>query len=225
MQYLIRNDQYFMILANMCHRKAYSQFYSKVEGFKILDNGAAEGSLVPTDQLLEWAWALEADEVVAPDEYASSMGTIAAMRRFMPLAIQFKVMTVLQSNSWQEFDYILKESIQLGASALALPRVMCTNLGPNARMEAASLARRECSLPIHCLGSTLRIEEAKDLARQGIVRGIDSSAPVGQGIKGLTVHESYTSRPDHFFEKEEVTPLIEENLDQYRSWCTTAPIS
>ena len=210
-----------MVLANMCQDKQYASFYASVEGFKILDNGAAEGAIVDTETLLSWAWALDVDEVVAPDVYDNMEGTLDALKRFMPFAKQVKVMVVLQSHSWPEFDIIMHEAIQQGASALALPRVMCKHMGPSARVAAAALIRKETDLPIHCLGCTEHLREAKDLSRQGIVRGIDSSAPVVQGIAGLGLRDKYADRPSDFFTGTFDSPKIGENLDEFRRWCST----
>ena len=128
-------------------------------------------------------------------------------------------MAVMQSTTWPQFDYILKTSLHLHAATLALPRVMCEYMGPLARLVAAEMIREtDANIPIHALGCTRRLSEARDLARQGIVRGIDSSAPVVQGLYGHGLRSMYYERPADFFVREP-TQTARNNLDAFRKWC------
>ena len=219
----ITADRYHMVLQPLCDIDEYWDFYQKVGGFKILDNGAAEGAKQDPERLLKLAFQLRADEVIAPDHYGDCDRTMHLLKRFIPVAENYHVMAVLQCRTWPEFDQIFHLAWDLGASSFGLPRVMCSALGPAARLAAAEIIRRESDLPIHALGSTQRLVEVKDLARQGIVRGIDSSAPVALGLNSLGLHDLYKERPHDYF-KREPNLLARVNLREFRTWCeATAP--
>lgn len=220
----IRSSPYHMVLAPLCRFKEYFQFYRSIKAFKILDNGVAEGVNTSIEDLLLLADEMQADEVIAPDVYGDMHKTRQKLVGFMPFAENYNVMAVLQCNTWNEFDVIFHEALDLGVSTLALPRVMCDSLGPSARVAAAELIRRFSDIPIHALGCTKHMREARDLARQGIVRGIDSSAPVVNGLANLGIRDTYVERPVDFFFAEPTT-MARLNLDAFRNWCATTPIS
>jgi hypothetical protein len=213
-----------MVLAPLCTiNEDYFNFYRDVPGHKILDNGAAEGASVDVEELVRLAMALGVDEVVAPDTLGDMSRTIDQLEQFLPFAATLKVMVVLQASSWSEFDTIFNVAQYYKVSSVALPRVMNRALGNNARLAGAQLIRRTTDLPIHALGCTEYLREARWLARQDIVRGIDSSAPAAQGLQGRTCRDPYVQRPANFFLLGgPATDIIKENLDQFRQWCNTS---
>jgi hypothetical protein len=196
----------------------YRYYYTNVQGFKILDNGVAEGKLYPIDTLIELAYAIGADEIIAPDVYEDMKGTLKALERWMPFLGSFDTMIVLQCRTWKEFDTMFNEALTHGPASLGLPRVMCKYLGVTARMAAAQKIRAVSDLPIHALGSTRQIEEGRWLARQGIVRGIDTSAPVVNGLRDEDLDVMYDTRQDNYFELK-LNTQARRNIEQFRSWC------
>lgn len=218
----IRDDPYHMILAPLCRFKEYANFYQQAKGFKMLDNGAAEGASIDVESLLRFAQELKVNEVIIPDAYDDMPKTHELLLRFMPFANDFHVMAVMQCHTWTEFDVIFHVALDNNVDTLALPRVMCEHLGPSARLAGAELIRRFSDIPIHALGSTPHLREARDLARQGIVRGIDTSAPVVQGLENLDIRSPYKERPTDFFFAESTT-MARLNIERYRSWCQETP--
>jgi hypothetical protein len=203
----------------MCLKsEEYHKFYASVGGHVILDNGAAEGDELAPDALQSLAEDIGANEVVAPDVIGNMEQTLMQLRDFMRTANGRNVMAVLQCYTWAGFDYIFKTAVHLQCASVALPRVMCSALGPLARLTAAELIHRESRIPIHALGSTMRMHEAQELADQGIVRGIDTSAPVALGLAGYSLRSGYMTRQADYFYLE---PNIEArmNLDTFHSWC------
>jgi hypothetical protein len=218
----IKDDSYHMVLAPLCRDKTYFNFYSKVQGFKMLDNGAAEGDMVDIEELLRLHSTLGCNELIVPDEYGDMHGTLRSLRKHLPFVETVQTQVVLQCRSWIEFHEMLNEALIAKPSAVALPRVMTRYLGPHARLQAAEKIRTTSDIPIHALGSTTNLHEARELARQEIVRGIDSSAPVANGLAKLTLMDTYTGRQPDFF-KAKSNKQVEVNLDQFRSWCETPP--
>src|SRR5205807_9560056 len=95
--------------------------------------------------------------------------------------------------------------------------LLTKHMGTSARLAAAEMVREECHLPIHCLGCSTHLREIKDLARQGIVRGIDSAAPAVLGLQGRSVKHveydweiSHKAVPD--FWDQESSSTVEENI-------------
>jgi hypothetical protein len=215
-----------MVLAPLLEVEEYFEFYRSVTTFKILDNGAAEGYRIDPEQLLKYAFQLQVDEVIAPDAYGDMHRTQYLLRQFKPMAENYHVMAVLQSRTWPEFDNIFHLALSLDVQSVALPRVMCQAMGPSARLAAAEIVRRESNIPIHALGCTNHLREGRDLARQGIVRGIDSSAPVALGLHGRRITELYTERPHDFFTRKSAElDLARRNVDAFRLWCQETPAS
>jgi len=220
----IQNDRYHMILPHLLKNKDYASFYSQVEGFKILDNGAAEREDTNLETLLVWAKRLAVDEVVMPDEYDNTWMTCQLLDRYKVFFSDIPFMVVLHAKDWSEFEYVLAHAIRHGASSVGLPRVMCIHLGADARVTGARIVRQFTDMPIHALGSTLHLDEAKELAHLGLVRGIDTSAPVVQGLADRGIDEAYALRGTDFF-RQQPNRQAEVNLDKFRSWCSEAPSS
>jgi hypothetical protein len=215
------NFDYHMILPQMATNEQYYNFYANVEGFKILDNGAAEGHWIRSEDLLYLAWNLQVDEVIAPDVLGDMSATLRLLKGFMYVGQSYRVMAVLHAETWKEFNTIFNAAIDLNVVSVALPRMLAETLGPMARLRGAELIRKYSPIPIHALGCTNRIVEALDLKHQGIVRGIDSSAPVVLGLQGRDLAQTYTTkRPKDFFDLPE-TPQALRNLNLFRRWCST----
>jgi hypothetical protein len=214
----------------MCEVPEYIQFWREtVVGWKILDNGAAESKAVSPDQLAKLAVDINVNEVIAPDALGDPIATRQYLKDFMPIAHdhELKVMAVMQAHSWTDFEYTLQMALDVNVSAIALPRIMCEFLGPSARPAAAEIIRRHCDKDIHCLGSTKHLHEAKWLARQGIVRGIDTAAPVVLGLANKGIRDTYNTTLSHRvvtdFWNRTVNGQVEENLHEYSAWCKTTP--
>lgn len=234
----IEGNDYHMVLAGKCETDAivsrtaanpYASFYALEKGFKILDNGAAEGQMLTTKELLWWTDKLEADEVVIPDvmhdAYASSEMITTWHRETFRVFKQERGMAVLQAKTWYEFNLILDTALRCHVASVALPKLLCSHLGSMARVAAAeTIRKRDADIPIHCLGCPSHVREVRDLARQGIVRGIDTAAPVVLGLQGVELkHAEYDWEVSHRaidnYWEQEMTPQVRANLDQFKAWC------
>lgn len=222
----IEDWDYHMVLAHQTVNDDYLLAYKGIEGFKILDNGVAEGAKIDTHVLLDLVAFTGADEVVAPDVMHETKESIQKLTDFMNIAeSNVSVMAVMQARNWPDFHKILDVALDLGVASIALPKLLNGWIGSSARLAAAEMVRVKCDLPIHCLGCSKHLTEAIYLAKQGIVRGIDSSAPVVLGLQGLPVKgsrydwkQSHSAIPD--FWKSTWNEQIGENLDTFREWCT-----
>jgi hypothetical protein len=139
-------------------------------------------------------------------------------------------MAVIQAKTWTEFNYVLDTALEVGVTSVALPKLLTKHLGPLARLAGAEIVRdTDDDVPIHCLGCSSRLSEAKDLARQGIVRGIDSAAPVVLGLQGLKIDRgikydwevSHKAFPNYW--QTRPTYEAEVNLGIFRQWCEAPP--
>lgn len=227
---------YHMVLAPLANQQAYMFHYETVDGWVILDNGVAEGIRMPPRTLLDLAESLQANEVVAPDVMHDTFKTQQLLVRFCRAAKErnVPVMAVLQATNWIEFGRMLETALSCEIVSVALPKLLTKHMGENARLAAAELVREQTELPIHCLGSSANPYEVRDLARQGIVRGLDSVAPVVLGIKGILLkehgkHVEYNWELSHKaisnFWHRESNETVEANLATYFSWCETSPLS
>jgi hypothetical protein len=234
---MIESSDYHMALAGAMYMTQYRDFYkvqADIAHHVILDNGAAEGKMLSDAQLLAIASWLKPQELVVPDVMHDCYGTVDALRRFYPKVggTALNLMVVIQGKTWYEINYCLEHALRHQVQALALPKLLTQHLGNNARLAAAEIIRdTDDSIPVHCLGCSKRaLTEAKDLARQGIVRSIDTAAPVVMGLMDhpITHHDydwvvSHSNIPGWWNKVK--TPQVEENLATFREWCEEAPAS
>lgn len=231
----LRGYDYHMVLAGQLGlgdkkgtTNKYTEFYRNVSGFKILDNGAAEGESMEAANLVEWAHHLGVDEVIAPDVMYDARESISLLKGFVVRCSRQRadipVMAVLQGRDEEELAYSIAAALSLGVESVALPKLLTGVIGPTARLVAAATIREiNPDIPIHCLGCGNRTQEVQDLQRQGIVRGIDSAAPVVMGLRNHSIITEYDWKLSHKaipeFWDQASTYQAEVNLRVFDSWC------
>src|SRR5687768_7884360 len=141
----------------------YRDFYRGAPGYKMLDNGAAEGKQVPPTDLIRTAYALGVDEIVVPDSMMDGPETILKLGEFSWAASDhpnFKYMAVCQGKDPVEFDNTMTFLLrQEWINTIAFPRCMQDMPGggkTSARVGAVvhwSDAIMKAGKQIHCLGS------------------------------------------------------------------------
>lgn len=229
---------YQMVLPQQCQNDpTYAQWYAWYSGYKILDNGAAEGESVSFQDLLDIAYFVGAAEIVCPDMMGHMEGTLQMSKQFLdyvrnnrPQAFaDFKFGLVLQGKS---MDEVLKCYNAFGyykafeeCSVCYVPRILANNIHKDLRvnfMEAVDAGRVDRHFEeFHALGATRHMKEVVNLAETSI-RGVDSSQPAVLAQYGISLKQDATSRSRkaNFFEAELDTDLLQENLDLYLSWCS-----
>lgn len=166
-------DWYYCLAHLYYQHEDYRKFFKKVKsigGYVILDNGAAEHSLVTEDILLEIVRDLKPDEVIAPDILYDSKNTIKNLKRFIKrmedefLITHTKVFGCPQGKSVSDWLWCYEQMLNLpqvkviGLSKISVP--YCWKSAKNDQLIAES--RNECVKylvshdlllkPIHCLG-------------------------------------------------------------------------
>ncbi len=212
-------------------RSHYKLFYQETEGYKILDNGAAEGKLASNDRLMEVACEIAVDDIVVPDV----LGDAGASYR---LATDFQ--TVAKDYDW--FNYIgvvqgrdraeIVQSIHLLMDVeyikiLAVPRHLCQKVHKYIRYDIVEALYDDIEdrfEAIHFLGSSAWAKEPVILSDLPIARGIDTSFPIYMGMSGLEIgKDRWIPRPRKYFKENytsEQERLARANIDKYRMWAS-----
>jgi hypothetical protein len=232
------HTDYHLVLANELsygESDAYEAFYKSVLGFKILDNGAAEGELIDNPHVLhDMARQIEAAEIVVPDEIGDASTTAFKVGEFERFALpeQFKYMAVLQGGSLPELSAMMQlYSGMPWISTIALPRHLLKTFGDDIRLHLARIISNETRFGknnIHCLGAGSWVGEVRALAEQDLVRGMDTSLPVNYGLAGVRIgnaiqYDNPINRPDNFFgaavaRTSKTWEIIRANVTTYLEW-------
>lgn len=202
--------EYHLILAHLCRNPIYRDFYRTVPGYKILDNGAAEGALVDNQELIRIALDLKVDEIVVPDDLLNTEESIRLMHNFEPIATrfpQFRYMGVVQAaDIAHAHKCIMAYAYKSYISVLGLPR----SLSYIHRWQRALLAEAVTEGldvgaafdAIHCLGMHSWLREPAALCDIPLVRGMDTSTPIYMGLEGLSIiDDEYIVRPHDYFDR------------------------
>jgi hypothetical protein len=215
----------------------YDKFYREVQGFKILDNGAAEGELVgDAGYLHQLARYIQADEIVVPDVIGDAHETAVSVLQFGHFVQpdDFGYMAVLQGQNMSEIQRMLDlyESEEW-ITTIALPRVLLKTFGDDIRVNLARIIQGETRFKkenIHCLGAGSWMREIQMLTRLDLVRGMDTSLPINYGLasvalpdEGVEQPEQIVKRPSNYFganvaRNTDVWQIIKHNVDTYLSW-------
>lgn len=224
----IPNTKYHLVLAHLLQDQDYLDFYREVEGYKILDNGAAEGSLVDNEELIAMAYKIKANEIIIPDSMGNYKETKILTKNFKNIAKankRFKYTAVLQGSTMGE---ICQSYLDVGTTKwvdnIALPRFM-QHIDHYERVWWASTIKNnfKSSREIHCLGATSWTSEIGVLASQNCARGLDTSMPIVLGLAGIRLSESidYVPRAMDYFHIEasnEQKEVIHDNINTYLNW-------
>jgi hypothetical protein len=218
----ISNRPYHLVLAHLCQRyPKYKETYTSFEGYKILDNGAAEGELITDPDILHGlAEDIGAQEIVLPDAMGDGLATIDMANKF-PRDSRFKYMGVAQG------DNPAGCARGILCDVLALPRIINKN-NPWNRWRIADKLKDQIDVPIHCLGQGGWVREPALLAQLPNVRGMDTSLPYVLAHAGLPITEvgMYTGkRPDDYFNLHIPAFPGVINIEVLDDWCTPPSVS
>jgi hypothetical protein len=203
-----------------------------VPGYKILDNGEAEhydrdiSHQTRGEELLVFARALGADEVVVPDRMEDGVATARWAKEFGRIADPtFRYLAVAQGAEWEDVLTCIDKLADMDyITSIALPRVL-TRADDWVRVELVEyildvyVGRFEA---IHCLGSGHNTQEVKILCDLP-VRGIDTSMPLVLGLRELDIEQfPYTKRQEHYFtrraENDTQRDAIDYNVAVFLEW-------
>src|SRR5215831_7772239 len=222
-----------LILAHLLGDRTYRDFYRQATGWKILDNGAAEGELVAPDELIRLATDIRANEIVVPDELGDSFVTIMRARQFKEIADlhpEFRYMGVVQGRNDKERRGCLTIMQHLGyMNVYALPRVMTLH-DTHARIAFAASCYADNVRPsFHCLGSGHWCEEIKALANLPMIRSADTAMPIKMGLRSQElVHDAWYDADAHTKDYFTRTPytherrIIDSNIRTYLDWASAS---
>ncbi|TXH54667.1 MAG: hypothetical protein E6Q97_10345 [Desulfurellales bacterium] len=230
---LVKERDYHLILPHLIENSDYASVYKAVDGFKILDNGEAEGLQPDPEELFRAANAVSAHEIVVPDTLRDADRTIEQCREFSKLAAKhpkYSYMAVVQGSDLAEImKCFMFYQTQGWIQRVAFPRAWYElHRGLRASMaESMADELRRSFLGVHCLGANAFLQEPILLASipgSNPISGMDTSLPASAAIAGedLSIVSATTPRQDGFFEypyKSTTHALMEHNINVYTGWC------
>lgn len=213
-------------------------FVAQLPGYRILDNGCAEGASVSVNRLGRLCETDLFHEVVAPDilgDTAFSISSASSMKHFKELIPGIKVMAVVQGKSLAEVMKCFGALYYMDwIDVIGMPRILNIQFGKESRVKLCMSLNNDPAFnqkPFHCLGSYYPWpEEAKELRAIPLVRSMDTSLPYVFGYHDLTFDDVVPpsiSRPPNYFEwvpDEKQEAVIDQNVKRYIKW-TETPVS
>lgn len=220
---------YHLVLAQLLTRKDYATFFGGQKGYRILDNGAAEGERVTMPTLAAIAKEFNFDEVVVPDEMGNASKTIKMARLFERYAEPNRqYMGVVQGKTVAD---IVKCATALSfldyITVLGVPRHL-NSIHRDLRVNFGEALHNmyDRDLPLHFLGSGEDPREVIRLSTLDTARSHDTSVPfVATYERSRMATFKYKGRPDRYFDL--VFPneeLLHDNVRTYLDWAGHQPI-
>jgi hypothetical protein len=182
---------FHLLLPHLFQQEAYQKYCHSCEGWKVLDNGEAEGILRPEIYRLHSLYTeYEFDEVVIPDTIGNLEETLVQLAKFEFWAHLFhKRMGVVQGANWEEVIICMDVMRTCPyVDTIAIPRHLCKTLNDKyARVKIVTMLNHpasETDKPIHALGSSAWAEEVKAFSVRN-VRSMDTSLPFNYAFEGV----------------------------------------
>jgi hypothetical protein len=220
-------SDYHLLLPHLFDNEQYRRFYTDVKGFKILDNGAAEGYSTDHNELHDLGLAWSVDEIVVPDVLGDCDATIDLARKFEPYVREhdFRYVGVAQGRTIAELlKCITYFQYAPWITTLALPRHINT-IHHTQRFNLIEPIVKEFKFDaVHCLGASSWIREVLAIDSLGCVRGMDTSLPVVLGLEGMALRDdNYVPRQPDFFDRQVerkgyTWEVIYDNCRTYLDW-------
>lgn len=199
--------------------------------YVILDNGAAENVTFGAKHLHTLADVIGAKEIVVPDTLFEFRETLGQALAFGQIADpNYRYMAVLQGRTMGEFQKCLEAYLTMPAlsyiTTIGIPRLMNT-IEDHLRWIFVKWIKEQNFnnvVEYHALGSTYDLREVYDLQSEGILRGIDTSAPIHMGLAGIDITQNpFTpKRPDDYFETYRINneEILDKNIKTYLEWAS-----
>lgn len=203
--------------------------------YLIMDNGAAEGRLRPTEVLINCVETFEADELVAPDVLGETAVTHDLVQQFLQElelieAIEgpkpFAVQAVLQGFKHDDRAYLLDYYAQQERiTVIGIPKVTIAHGSDGVRARIAEYIQSEYPnrFKIHLLGASPNFPA--ELARVDFptfIRSTDSALPYKAAAESVRMTEEmpHPKRWEGYFsEKRSVDlGLLTSNIHIYQHW-------
>ena len=228
----ITKTDFHLLLPNQL-KEIPQDFVATLPGYKVLDNGVAEGATSPLNLLS--IMSASVNEVVAPDVMRNTEKTISgakAMATFNSgLAKPVKIMGVVQGESISEILKCFNALYYMEwIDVIGFPRVLNMQFGMTTRVSLLESLADDPDFQgkqVHCLGAYYQWpEEVKHLRNNPIVRSVDSSLPYVLAMHELTFDDPIPNqlrRPNNYFDfimSPYQERLAEENVERYIRWAT-----
>lgn len=200
---------YFALAQFVLKYPHYADFYkqkSREGSFVVLDNGAAEGSLVSDNELLEAIHMINPSEVIAPDVFYQAQPTLQRLETFLQLLrdnkIDVPVQAVPQGSCMKEWldSYEEMTNNKLVATIGLSKFGMVKCFKEQTHSDLVSVNRQYCieyltqhdmlKKPMHLLGMQTPFEYVK-YRGNNFVRSTDSCLPVLTAVKGIVFTDKF----------------------------------
>jgi hypothetical protein len=220
------------MLAPLLRRQDYATFFAQTQGYKILDNGVAEGERITMPDLASFAKEFNVDEVVVPDVMGSASATIKLARAFERFAEPSRgYMGVVQGATVAD---VVKCATALSfldyITVLGVPRHL-TKIHRDLRVNFGEALHNmyDRDLPLHFLGSGSDPREVVRLSTLDTARSHDTSMPIVAAYqKSRLATFTYKARQDNYFDLRApdrvTTELMYDNIHTYLDWAGAEPI-
>jgi len=196
----------------------------------ILDNGCAEGQLVDGKTLLEFAAKIRAHEIVAPDVLKDASQTLELTRNFLlsnPEASDYNIMAVLQGETTDERNYLLKQYARMDAvTAIGIPKVLVNRYSDDVRAIIAKKIHKNYPgrFQIHLLGLSNNYPNEIHVGhfKESKIRSMDSAQPFKLTEKSIDMNpiHCWALRRRDYFETMRVVDakLLQRNIETFKTW-------
>lgn len=200
-------DRYHMVLPSFIDYadETYTNFYKDLSGYKILDNGTAEGKLHSALRLHDMAEQVGADCIIVHDKLGQTDLTIKLCRAFAKHhnpALDY--MGVLQGKTLSEVLKCLYfyDNECPWITMLGIPRILCyLHKTQRVTLTESIIDQQQKGnirpFKLHALGASEWVNEIH-LLREAGVHGMDTSLPVVYGLEAVGLDHDYIARKSDF---------------------------
>lgn len=200
--HLVEKDPEYAQLA-LDHKKVY----------KILDNSLIElGGALSMERLVAAADAVEADEIILPDEFKNGPETVRKAKESIKWLKEnkrlgdFKLMAVCHGTTYKEFKKCFKQLNRMKEiDVIGIPKVVCSFEWVNNTRATLYPIFEKSKKKIHFLGSWYNLGEFIDLPKKVYdrVRSADTCLFALNVIQKLDFHENRkgTIKLDHVYKE------------------------
>ncbi len=249
--HLVKDDDYHMALAHLIGKEGFEQYteFFKAVGedpnkFLMLDTGLIEGDPRPTEELLEKAKMLGADEMALPDVFMDHQATLRQSYEAMEYVQNDyarhgnndksrypNLMAIPQGTCHEDWVACAKEMLTWPVQTIGIPKVLYKLEGMRGRLDALTaiqdaLGDKEVHL-LGCWETPLELKMIENATRAGHikpVRGVDSAIAYAFAKEGLRITDAERPQdPINFGAQEVDMDVLKYNIKVWKEEAATLP--
>lgn len=224
LKYTELGDLHFVLAQEVLRDEEYCRFYANSNKFKLMDNGAYEGVLLSTEQLLEAGEKARVQEIVAPDIPSDPALSFKLTKEFLDVAPirRFSYVGIPHGKTLSEYEHYFNKMLSLPINTIGLSILDLHKFEEKQRLRPMVVhylrdLLNDVNVHLFGLDEPLELFCYSDMP----IRSVDTSLPFSLALLGkrITLMPEKHQRISFSYKDILDEHLLKRNINDLLNWC------